>query len=340
MGMRAGILVRLAFSLVFVFIAGFGAGPLAFEYVGVVFVWNVVFAWVVWRNPGPVFIAADVAVVALICSTPVPTTGDLLHQGEAVAWVLPPACGGLLVAQLGLRRLPGLLAAVLIALVTGSGQPGGAELMALPVLQGALTAVLLTLRATPDGQRPEHHRLLHDTGLATVTMIATGAVAEGSPVLRRRAAADLVALDTGARPGEPREPGDATGPARLDAALRSLNGARLPGLAELDLRFDVEAIVLPSSVVTAMADSAAEALVNVARHSGGELAWVRASQRGGVVVVEIRDRGRGAELDLVLPHRRGLRESIVGRMRAIGGDATVITAPAAGTRVLLRWTRD
>jgi signal transduction histidine kinase len=51
--------------------------------------------------------------------------------------------------------------------------------------------------------------------------------------------------------------------------------------------------------------------------------------------VFVRDRGAGFDPDAVAEDRRGVRESIVGRMARAGGRATVVSAPGEGTEVEL-----
>jgi signal transduction histidine kinase len=50
----------------------------------------------------------------------------------------------------------------------------------------------------------------------------------------------------------------------------------------------------------------------------------------------VRDRGRGFDPATVPDDRRGVRDSIEGRVRAHGGDARIRTAPGRGTEVELR----
>jgi signal transduction histidine kinase len=49
----------------------------------------------------------------------------------------------------------------------------------------------------------------------------------------------------------------------------------------------------------------------------------------------VRDRGPGFDLSAVPDDRRGVRESIVGRMRRHGGRAAVHSAPGEGTEIEL-----
>jgi signal transduction histidine kinase len=49
----------------------------------------------------------------------------------------------------------------------------------------------------------------------------------------------------------------------------------------------------------------------------------------------VRDRGPGFDPDRVPADRRGVRESIVGRMERHGGRAVLHTAPGEGTEIEL-----
>ena len=87
--------------------------------------------------------------------------------------------------------------------------------------------------------------------------------------------------------------------------------------------------------------AAREATVNAAKWSGAPVISLFAEVEPDAVSVFVRDRGRGFDPAAVAPDRRGLTESIVGRMQRHGGTATVRTAPGEGTEVALRlpWRR-
>jgi signal transduction histidine kinase len=82
-------------------------------------------------------------------------------------------------------------------------------------------------------------------------------------------------------------------------------------------------------------EAAAEAMRNAAVHSGTTTVSLYAEATADGVEVFVRDRGRGFDLDGLPADRRGVTESIVGRMERAGGTASVRTAAGSGTEVAL-----
>ena len=99
------------------------------------------------------------------------------------------------------------------------------------------------------------------------------------------------------------------------------------GDAPLDERF--EPVVL----------AAREAMTNAAKFSGAREVSVYAEVTDAAAAVFVRDRGAGFDRAAVPADRRGIAESIEGRMRRAGGEATVTSAPGEGTEVELRLPR-
>jgi signal transduction histidine kinase len=85
----------------------------------------------------------------------------------------------------------------------------------------------------------------------------------------------------------------------------------------------------------ALVAAAREAMVNAAKFGGGSTVDVYAEALGGELQVYVRDRGPGFAADEVPADRRGVRESIVGRMARHGGRAAIHSSPGAGTEVEL-----
>jgi signal transduction histidine kinase len=121
--------------------------------------------------------------------------------------------------------------------------------------------------------------------------------------------------------------------ALADAAadVEELHGARIElassGRVPLDAR--VEQLVL----------AAREAMTNAAKFSSSDEISVYAEADADAVSVFVRDRGTGFDRASVPSDRRGLAESIEGRMRRAGGSAAISSAPGTGTEVELRLPR-
>ena len=86
--------------------------------------------------------------------------------------------------------------------------------------------------------------------------------------------------------------------------------------------------------------AAREAMANAARFSGCEEISVYAETDARAVSVFVRDRGIGFDRASVPAGRRGLAESIEGRMARHGGTATITSTPGEGTEVELTLPRD
>jgi signal transduction histidine kinase/phage shock protein PspC (stress-responsive transcriptional regulator) len=90
----------------------------------------------------------------------------------------------------------------------------------------------------------------------------------------------------------------------------------------------------------ALVAAAREAIVNAAKFAGPHPVSVFAEIGDERVEVFVRDRGPGFDPETVPADRRGVRESIVGRMRRHGGDASIHSAAGTGTEVELTLGRE
>lgn len=89
----------------------------------------------------------------------------------------------------------------------------------------------------------------------------------------------------------------------------------------------------------------AAALENVTRHAGEDArAWLLLEDHGDAVTVTVRDNGMGDEpthlLSAASRGRMGVSQSIMGRVRDLGGTADIITRPGAGCRVVITVPRE
>jgi signal transduction histidine kinase len=115
--------------------------------------------------------------------------------------------------------------------------------------------------------------------------------------------------------------------------------ARLVSEVEADHAVTVEPVVvgdLPvDEAVATLGQAAKEAVVNAAKHSGAGSVSLYSEVTEATVTVFVRDRGTGFDPDSVPPDRRGLRDSVIGRLTRLNGTATVRSAPGEGTEVEL-----
>ena len=85
--------------------------------------------------------------------------------------------------------------------------------------------------------------------------------------------------------------------------------------------------------------AAREAMTNAAKFAGVEEIDVYVDVEDDVVSVFVRDRGKGFDRAPVPADRRGIVDSIEGRLARAGGSAVISAAPGGGTEVELRLPR-
>ncbi len=91
--------------------------------------------------------------------------------------------------------------------------------------------------------------------------------------------------------------------------------------------------------LSALLAAAREATVNAAKWSGASVISLFAEVEPDEVSLVVRDRGRGFDPGSVPEDRKGLAESVHGRMTRRGGTATVTSAEGEGTKVSLKMPR-
>ncbi|MGY1721800.1 ATP-binding protein [Blastococcus sp. SYSU DS0533] len=108
---------------------------------------------------------------------------------------------------------------------------------------------------------------------------------------------------------------------------------------EADHALTVDPVVVGDAPVdeqlAALGAATREALVNAAKHSGEPSADLYTEVTADQVSVFVRDRGKGFDPGTVPDDRRGLRDSVHGRLTRLGGSALVRSTPGEGTEVEL-----
>jgi signal transduction histidine kinase/phage shock protein PspC (stress-responsive transcriptional regulator) len=174
-------------------------------------------------------------------------------------------------------------------------------------------------------ERAEVAAHLHDSVLQTLTLMQKRAADPREvSALARRQERELRDWLAG---GDRRKEGG------FAAALRSAAEE-----VEDDHRVAVELVVVGEADLDERAEAALgaarEALLNAAKHAA-ERGPIRVYAEIGPSSIEVyvRDHGPGFDLDSVPGDRRGVRESIMGRMERAGGHAEVRLIPGGGTEV-------
>ncbi|MFL5845950.1 MAG: PspC domain-containing protein [Solirubrobacteraceae bacterium] len=303
------------------------------------------------RRAGPSWkVAAGVGLLVLACLLALRSVG--LWFSDAVVWpvVLSAAGLALLWRQSALpvhaSRLRTLLGAALIVgggivFLSATDSLGGLDNLALAavvVFVGTalvfgpwwvrLSQALTAERAARirSQERAEVAAHLHDSVLQTLALIQRRAddpreVAQ----LARRQERELRAWLNQERAA----PADS-----LAAALRAVAAD-----VEATHAVPVEVVAVGDAPMderlTALVAAAREALANATRFSGADHVDVYAEVAAERAEVFVRDRGVGFDRGAVPADRRGLRESIEGRMQRHGGTATITSALGSGTEVEL-----
>jgi signal transduction histidine kinase len=175
-------------------------------------------------------------------------------------------------------------------------------------------------------ERAEISAHLHDSVLQTLALVQQRSDdPQAVAALARRQERELRAwLGRRAAPG---------GAQTLGAALEAAAGE-----VERDHRARVEVVSvgeLPlDDRAQALVAATREAMVNAAKFGDGSVD-VYAEAGPDRVEVFIRDRGPGFDLAQIAPDRRGVRESIIGRMERHGGKTVITSRPGEGTEVEL-----
>lgn len=179
-------------------------------------------------------------------------------------------------------------------------------------------------------ERAEMAAHLHDSVLQTLALIQRTGEPREMVALARNQERELRAWLNGT-------------PAHKD---QMLSGAIEAAASAVELQFKV-----PVEVVTvgdapmderlqAVVDACREATVNAAKHSGAGQVSVYMEVEPDAITTFVRDDGSGFDLDGVAADRRGIAESIKGRMERSGGSATIVTEPGGGTEVQLTMARN
>ncbi|GAA3748025.1 hypothetical protein GCM10022239_24370 [Leifsonia bigeumensis] len=195
-----------------------------------------------------------------------------------------------------------------------------------------------------EAQRRQGARLLHDTVLATLTLLAHSGVGVTEDALRAQAGDDaqlLRQLRLGSTPA-PQDLPLATGAIPVAATDDAILGTTLESVKQRFGRIGLEVswhgtgqVLLPSEVLDAFLLALAECLENVRRHAGVTEAHVTITDDETTVRAMVTDSGIGFDVRDIDSARLGLKDSVIARLGEVGGTARLFSSPGSGTTVVL-----
>jgi signal transduction histidine kinase len=299
---------------------------------------------------------------ALLLSTAALQYPSALRHGVApvtATWLAGPV----LAWAVRYGRRAGLITAVVmsgcdLALVRGVALSVALNGVVLLLLAGVIVGHLARLAAEVEAERQhateveaasrERERLarhIHDSVLQVLALVQRrGAEAGGTAAeLGRLAGQQEAALR--ALVGDGIEAAAAGGLAAGAPGALDLRALLLPAQTDrVTVSVPAQAVLVERAGADELASATRAALDNVRRHCGEQArAWVLVEDEPGLVTVTIRDDGPGIAAgrlaEAAAAGRLGVSHSIRGRLRDLGGSATISSAPGEGTEVALRLPR-
>ncbi|HET9417507.1 MAG TPA: PspC domain-containing protein [Candidatus Limnocylindria bacterium] len=260
-------------------------------------------------------------------------TGRLTLPGlGAISWPRVAIGGMLVVLGMGafLAANTSIAAAgnVLFAMVVAVG---GVALLAGPWAwnMGQQLVEERSSRARSEA-RAEMAAHLHDSVLQTLALIQRAETPREMASLARTQERELRAWLYGRAP-------EVEG-ARLRDAIDAMAG-RIERLHQVRVETVVVGDAELDDRLRALVDASAEAVANAARHSGSETISLYVEVETDAVSAFVRDQGRGFDPEEVPDDRRGIADSIIGRIERRGGSVRIDSTPGSGTEVVIRVPR-
>ena len=191
-----------------------------------------------------------------------------------------------------------------------------------------------------EAQQRQDARVLHDTVLATLSLLAHSGVGVGPSALRQQAGDDSRLLRQ-LRLGAPLDAGSTaifSPESDVDDELSTTFESVRQRFARMGLDVNWHGagqLALPRETLDALLGALGECLENVRRHSGVKEADVTVTDDDRTVRAMVTDAGSGFEPETVDGARLGYAESVVGRLHTVGGRARIFSSPGSGTTVML-----
>jgi signal transduction histidine kinase len=196
----------------------------------------------------------------------------------------------------------------------------------------------VTEQARAEAETREKSRLdalVHDKVLTTLLLAAKAKTVEEQQSVANLAIAAITALN--ASPDSARLGSITAGNffAALEKIAHSQDSHLTVSISEVD------AVLLPEPVASALTEATLQAIANSQQHAGDRASrsLVLKGHKNGIKIV-IKDDGRGFRMSRVPKNRLGIRVSIIERVELAGGRVFIDSRPGDGTNIILEWGVD
>ncbi|QHC70820.1 MULTISPECIES: histidine kinase [unclassified Rathayibacter] len=196
------------------------------------------------------------------------------------------------------------------------------------------------LASETEAQRRQGARLLHDTVLATLTLLAHSGRGVSVDALRQQAAQDAQLLRQLRLGGTPTP--SASGSYQLTSVTTAPAANTLETVRDRFGRMGLDVIwhgsgqvALTGAALDSFVLALAECLENVRRHSGVASADVTITEDETTVRAMVTDAGAGFDIATVPDSKLGFKESVIARLGDVGGRTRLFSSPGSGTTVVL-----
>lgn len=318
-------------------------GAVAAIYLVALLAWPLVVGAIANHDVPWIYYLCNVATACAIVAAPIRWGYALAYTvlTPVVVWLIrtTPSGGGLSVLEASLDAFYCLIIGLvmLVIIVSLRQAARSVDLAQSYALESYARAVR---NHATESERVRVDALVHDNVLITLLSAARARTAESKSLAARMARNAIMHLND----AQNTFPGSAS-----DVGIEELAGRLRLAIVEQRVAFDVHVRItergeLPSDVAEAIAEAAAQAMVNSANHADvpGRAVhrYVRVSSAVSSqfsVEVEVGDDGKGFDIESIPAERLGVRTSIIERMSLVGGTARVQSALGRGTVVSLVW---
>ena len=309
----------------------------------------------------PALIAADVAVAvaAVLATRVVATDAHIVHDTATLptAWAAAPVLAAAVAGGVPAGAAAGIVVAAADVAERAAFSLGTINSVVLLLIVGLLGGYVTRLVEKADhASREAAHQEAVAAGLRAASAERNRLAADiHDSVLQILALISRQARGLG---GEAEKLGRMAG--EQEEALRSLiahpvagdhpDGAvdlrpLLPDKGDrLHVAVPATPVLLPETTAGLVAGAVEAAVANVTAHAGADAsAWVFVEDEISTVTVNVRDNGVGFGAGRLQAASRagrlGVQRSILGRIRSVGGEASIDSTPGKGTEVKLRVPR-